>query len=319
MKMNIVQAINLALEQEMKKDKSIIIFGEDVGKDGGVFRVTEGLAKKFGNNRVIDTPLAESCIIGAAIGMAAFGLKPITEIQFEGFLIPALDQLINHASRLRNRSRGRYSCPIVVRCPIGGGIKALEHHSDSPETFLIHAPGLKVVMPSTPFDAKGLLIAAIRDPDPVIFFEPKKLYRSIVEDIPEKEYVLEIGRANIIKKGNDVTLITYGSMVKTCFEAVRDLDINVEIIDLRTLSPLDIDTIIESVQKTGRVVIVHEAPRTLGLGAEIIARINERLSLKSFGRVTGFDSVAPLRRFEDLYFPSHERIRRAVSRVIGNV
>ena len=317
MKMNIVQAINLALRQEMKRNKNVIILGEDVGEDGGVFRVTEGLAAKFGNNRVIDTPLAESCIVGAAIGMAAFGLKPVVEIQFEGFLMPALDQLINHASRLRNRSRGRYSCPIVVRCPIGGGIKALEHHSDSPETYLIHAPGLKVVIPSTPFDAKGLLIAAIRDSDPVIFFEPKKLYRSIVEDVPEKEYVLQIGKANIIKGGKDVTLITYGSMVKTCFEAVRNLNLDVEIIDLRTLSPLDTETIFSSVQKTRKVVIVHEAPRTLGLSAEIITRISEKLDLKSFERVTGFDSVVPLRKFEELYFPSHEKILGAVRRVSG--
>ena len=317
MKMNIVQAINLALRQEMKRNKNVIILGEDVGEDGGVFRVTEGLAAKFGNNRVIDTPLAESCIVGAAIGMAAFGLKPVVEIQFEGFLMPALDQLINHASRLRNRSRGRYSCPIVVRCPIGGGIKALEHHSDSPETYLIHAPGLKVVIPSTPFDAKGLLIAAIRDSDPVIFFEPKKLYRSIVEDVPEKEYVLQIGKANIIKGGKDVTLITYGSMVKTCFEAVRNLNLDVEIIDLRTLSPLDTKTIFSSVQKTRKVVIVHEAPRTLGLSAEIITRISEKLDLKSFERVTGFDSVVPLRKFEELYFPSHEKILGAVRRVSG--
>ncbi len=320
MRTNIVQAINLTLQQEMKRDRSIVILGEDVGEDGGVFRVTEGLAKKFGNNRVVDTPLAESCIVGVAIGMAAFGLKPVVEIQFEGFLMPALDQLINHASRLRNRSRGRYSCPLVVRCPIGGGIKALEHHSDSPETYLIHAPGLKVVMPSTPFDAKGLLISAIHDPDPVIFFEPKKLYRSIVEDVPDKEYIIQIGKANIVKRGNDVTLITYGSMVKTSFEAVRNLNEDVEIIDLRTLSPLDTETIINSVRKTGKVVIVHEAPRTLGLGAEIIARINEKtgLSKSRIVRVTGYDSVVPLRKFEDLYFPSHERIRRAVGKVVEN-
>ncbi len=320
-KLNIVEAINLALKQEMKKDKSVVLLGEDVGEDGGVFRVTDGLAKKFGNLRVIDTPLAESGIVGVAIGMAAFGLKPVCEIQFEGFIFPALDQLINHASRLRNRSRGRFTCPLVVRCPIGGGVKALEHHSDSPETYFIHTPGLKVVIPSTPFDAKGLMIAAIRDRDPVIFFEPKKIYRSIKEDVPEKEYVLEIGKANIVHSGNDISLITYGAMVKTCFEVALKLKgkIDVEVIDLRTLSPLDIETIIESVKKTGRVVIVHEAPRTLGFAAEIIAQINERAldSLRApIERVTGFDTIVPLRRFEEYYFPTHKKIIGAVERVV---
>lgn len=321
-KMTIVEAINLALQQEMKKDKSVILLGEDIGEDGGVFRVTDGLAKKFGNARVIDTPLAESGIIGMAIGMAAMGLKPICEIQFEGFIISALDQLINHASRLRNRTRGRYTCPLVVRCPIGGGIKALEHHSDSPETYFVHAQGLKVVMPSTPFDAKGLLIAAIRDSDPVIFFEPKKVYRSIKEDVPEKEYVLEIGKANIVKKGNDVTLITYGAMVKTCFEVALKLigRVDVEVIDLRTLSPLDIYTIINSIKKTGKAVIVHEAPKTLGFAAEVITRINEKAPYNlqaPIERVTGFDVVVPLRKFEDYYFPNHERIRKAIEKVVG--
>lgn len=319
-KMTMVEAIKLALEQEMKKDKNVVLLGEDIGEDGGVFRVTDGLAGKFGNERVIDTPLAESGIVGVSIGMAAIGLKPVCEIQFEGFTFPAIDQLISHASRIRNRSRGTYTCPMVLRCPIGGGVKALEHHSDSPETYFVHTPGLKVVMPSTPFDAKGLLVAAIRDPDPVIFFEPKKVYRSIKEDIPDKEYVLKIGKANVVREGNDVTLVTYGALVKTCFEVASKLGgVDVEVIDLRTLSPLDIDTIVESVKKTGKCVIVHEAPRTLGLGAEIMAQLHEKALnyLKApVERVTGFDTIVPARKFEGYYFPGEERIVRGIERVL---
>ncbi len=319
--LNLIEAINLALKQEMKKDKTVILIGEDIGEDGGVFRVTEGLSKLYGNNRVIDSPLAESAIIGTSIGMSIAGLKPVAEIQFEGFIFPALDQLINHAARIRNRSRGRFFCHIVVRCPIGGGIKALEHHSDSPETYLIHAPGIKVVMPSNPYDAKGLLISAIRDPDPVIFFEPKRIYRAIKEEVPEKEYTIPIGKAKIIQEGSDLTLITYGSSVKMCKEVIQQIKSSIELIDLRTLSPLDDETIVNSVKKTGKVVIVHEAPKTLGLASEIIARINEKafFSLQApIERVTGFDIIVPLSKSESFYYPNHQRIINAINRVMKN-
>ena len=318
-KLNMVEAINLALHQEMKKDKKVVVLGEDVGIDGGVFRVTEGLYKKFGRERVIDTPLAESGIVGISIGMAVNGLKPVAEIQFEGFMAPAFDQLVTHASRIRNRSRGRFTVPMVLRTPYGGGIKALEHHSEAPETYYIHIPGLKVVMPSTPYDAKGLLISAIRDPDPVIFFEPKKIYRAIKQDVPEKEYSIPIGKANVVKEGNDATLITYGSLVRTSLKTVENLSESVEVIDLRTLKPLDTETIINSVSKTGRVVIVHEAPKTLGLGAEISALINEKalLSLEApVERVTGFDVVVPLPKTEHYYFPDEKRIQKAIKKVM---
>ncbi|MAF36823.1 alpha-ketoacid dehydrogenase subunit beta [archaeon] len=320
MDLNMVDAINLALAQEMQKDKSVILLGEDVGEDGGVFRVTDGLAKRFGNHRVLDTPIAESGIIGASIGMAIAGLKPIPEIQFEGFLAPAFDQLISHASRIRYRSQGHYHVPMVVRSPIGGGVKALEHHSDSPETYLVHTPGLKVVIPSSPYDAKGLLISAIRDPDPVIFFEPKRIYRAIKEDVPKKEYTIPIGKAKVVKKGSDITLITYGASVKTSLEAVGSMsDVDVEVIDLRTLSPLDTNTIVSSVQKTGKAIIVHEAPKTLGVGAEIVALLNEKAlySLEApIERVTGFDTVVPLRKFEHFYTVNAQRIIDGIVRVM---
>jgi len=249
MKLNMVEAINLALKQEMKKDKDVLVLGEDVGIDGGVFRVTEGLLKLYGEKRVIDTPLSESGIIGISIGMAVYGLKPVAEVQFSGFMYPGFDQLISHASRIRNRSRGRFSCPMVVRTPYSGGIKALEHHSESMEALYVHTPGLKVVIPSGPYDAKGLMISALREKDPVIFFEPKKIYRAIKEEVPEEAYAIPIGKANVIKEGNDVTLIAYGAWVKTAKEAIESLKgkVDVELIDLRTISPLDTETIINSV------------------------------------------------------------------------
>lgn len=318
--MNMVEALNDALRLEMQRNKNIVLIGEDVGEDGGVFRVTEGLAKDFGNERVMDSPLAESGIIGTSIGMAVAGLKPVCEIQFEGFIMPALDQLISHASRIRNRSRGRYTVPLVVRCPIGGGIKALEHHSDSPESYLIHTPGLKVVMPSGPYDAKGLLISALREEDPVIFFEPKKIYRAIKEEVPSEVYAIPIGKAHVVKEGKNVTLIAYGAWVKTAKEALAKLEgVDVELIDLRTLSPLDTETIITSVQKTGKCVIVQEAPRTLGLAAEIIARINDKAlySLEApIERVTGYDTIVPLRLHEDYYLPSVDKIVAAIEKVM---
>ncbi len=321
-KITMVEAINLALKQEMAKDKSVVIIGEDVGEDGGVFRVTDGLAKKYGDNRVIDSPLAEVGIIGSSIGMAMGGLKPVAEIQFEGFILPALDQIANHASRIRNRTRGRFTVPMVIRCPIGGGIKALEHHSDSPESYFVHTPGLKVVMPSNPYDAKGLMVSAIRDPDPVIFFEPKKVYRAIKQEVPEKEYTIPIGKARVVKEGTDLTLITYGSLVKSSLEVVSQLtDVDVELIDLRTISPMDTETIIDSVKKTGRALIVHEAPRTLGVASEIIARINEKAfnSLKAPPlRLTGYDIVMPLRKYEHYDFVSHQKIADGIKKVMKN-
>jgi pyruvate dehydrogenase E1 component beta subunit len=318
--LNMVEAINMALKQEMKKDKCVVLIGEDVGEDGGVFRVTDGLAKLYGNERVMDSPLAESAIVGTSIGMAVGGLKPVAEIQFEGFTFPALDQLISHASRIRNRSRGRFSVPMVVRSPIGGGIKALEHHSDSPETYFVHTPGLKTVIPSGPRTAKGLMISAIRDPDPVMFFEPKKVYRAIKEEVNEKEYTIPIGKAEIVREGGDVTLIAYGAWVKTAKEAVEKMSgVDVEIIDLLSLSPLDTETIINSVKKTGKCVIVQEAQRMLGMSSEIVARINDKAlwSLQApIERVTGYDVIVPLRLYEHYYLPNHQRIIDAVEKVM---
>ena len=319
--LNMVDAINLALKQEMKKDKTVLILGEDVGIDGGVFRVTEGLLKLF-PGRVFDTPLAESAIVGTSIGLACSGFKPVAEIQFEGFTLSAFDQIVNHAARIRNRSRGRFTCPMVIRSPIGGGIKALEHHSDSPETYYVHTPGIKVVIPSTPYDAKGLMISAIRDPDPVIFFEPKRIYRAIKQDVPEKEYSIPLGKARIVQEGTDITVISYGASVRECEQAIEIVKehMSVELIDLRTLSPMDTETIINSVKKTGRVVLVHEAQRTLGLAAEIGMRIQEQalLYLKApIERVTGYDIIVPLPKLEDYYFVDEKRIAEAMEKVMN--
>src|SRR5438270_2900741 len=265
-KLDLVGAINLALAQEMAADPRIVILGEDVGVNGGVFRVTDGLQKRFGAERVFDSPLSESGIIGTSIGLAMAGMRPVPEIQFEGFLGPAYDQLVNQAARCRTRTRGAFTCPLTVRVPVGGGIHAPELHSDSPEAIYAHTPGLKVVMPCTPYDAKGLLISAIRDPDPVIFFEPKRVYRSFREEVPEDEYTIPIGQAKIVSEGNDLTLVSWGASVFQCLEALDQLpeDVSVELIDLRTIYPIDVDTIAESVRKTGRAVVVHEAPKTAG-------------------------------------------------------
>jgi len=319
-KLNMVDAINLALKQEMKKDKKVVILGEDVGKDGGVFRVTEGLHKLY-KNRVFDTPLAESGIVGTSLGMATTGMKPVCEIQFEGFIMPAFDQIVNHVSRIRNRTRGTYTAPMVIRCPIGGGIKALEHHSDSPEAYLVHTPGIKVVIPSTPYDAKGLMISAIRDPDPVIFFEPKRVYRAIKQEVPTKSYAIPIGKANVIQEGTDITVISYGASVRECQQAIALLqDISVELIDLRTVSPLDVDTIVASVKKTGRAVVVHEAQKTCGLGAELSAIIQENCILQLLApveRVTGYDIIVPLPRLEHYYIPDEHKILEAITKVVS--
>jgi pyruvate dehydrogenase E1 component beta subunit len=322
-KRNLVEAINSGLMAEMEKDPSVVVLGEDVGKEGGVFRVTDGLQAKFGADRVFDTPLAESGIIGVSIGMAVKGLRPVAEIQFEGFLHPAMDQIMNHAARIRNRSRGRYTCPMVIRSPWGGGIHAPEHHSESPEALFAHTPGIKVVIPSSPYDAKGLIISAIRDPDPVLFFEPKRIYRAVKEEVPDGDYTVPIGKAKVIREGSDLTIISWGAMVREVLRAAEEAEkegIKAEVIDLRTISPLDDETYLESVRKTGRAVVVHEAPPTCGVGAEIIARINEKalLSLQTpVVRVTGFDTVMPLLKLENHFLPSPERILRGIRKVMN--
>ena len=322
-KLTVVEAINLALKQEMERDPSVLILGEDVGKNGGVFRVTQGLLDQFGDKRVVDTPLSESAIVGAAIGLAVYGLKPIAEIQFEGFSFACMEQLVSHASRLRTRTRGRYQCPLVVRIPYGGGIRAPEHHSDSNEAYFVHTPGLKVVVPSTPYEAKGLLTSAIRDPDPVIFMEPKRVYRSLREEVPDDEYLIPLDQARVVTEGSDVTLVAWGAMLQVTLQAAKlmaDKGISAEVIDLRTLSPLDSNTIVESVKKTKRAVVVHEAPRRCGVGAEIVARINEMALVyleAPVERVTGFDTVMPLPKLEKFYLPDAGRVVQAIDRVMN--
>ncbi|MCB9838915.1 MAG: alpha-ketoacid dehydrogenase subunit beta [Phycisphaeraceae bacterium] len=316
--LTLVQAINLALTQEMEADESVVLLGEDVGLNGGVFRVTEGLQQRFGEHRVVDTPLAESGIMGAAIGLAMNGIKSVPEIQFEGFLGPAYDQLVNHAARYRSRSRGAITVPMTVRVPVGGGIHAPELHSDSPEAIYAHTPGLKVVMPSSPYDAKGLLISAIRDPDPVLFFEPKRIYRAFREEVPEDEYTVPIGKAKIVEEGTDVTVVTWGAMTIQCINAMDSLpeDLSVELIDLRTIYPIDVETIVESVSKTGRCVVAHEAPLTAGLGAEISSLVQERCFLHleaPVQRVTGFDTFMPYYKMELDYLPEAPRVAEAIA------
>jgi pyruvate dehydrogenase E1 component beta subunit len=318
-----VEAINLALREEMERDNRVVVLGEDVGREGGVFRVTDGLQEKFGPDRIVDTPLAESGIVGTAMGMAVYGLRPVAEIQFDGFLYPCLDQITNHIGRIRNRSRGKFTCPLVIRVPYGGGIHAPEHHSESPEAILAHTPGIKVVIPSTPYEAKGLLLSSIRDPDPVLFLEPKRIYRAIREEVPEGDYSIPLGKARLVQEGKDVTVVAWGAMVREVLNASEQLKgdkISVEVIDLRTISPIDIEAIVNSIRKTGRCVIVHEAPKTCGLGAEIIALINEKvlLSLQApIERVTGFDVPVPLLKMEHYYLPNPKRIVMAVKKVMS--
>lgn len=322
-KLNIVQAVNQALMNEMENDETIVVYGEDVGLEGGVFRATVGLQEKFGEKRAFDTPLAESAIVGTAVGMAINGLKPVVEMQFMGFSYPAFNQIISHVARMRNRTRGGYTLPMVIRAPYGGGIRALEHHSESTEALYAQIPGLKVVIPSTPYDAKGLLIAAMRDPDPVLFLEPKKIYRAFKQDIPEDAYVLPIGKARIVQEGEDITIVTWGSMVRDvqkASEIIKDKGINPEIIDLRTIAPMDRETIIESVKKTGRILVVHEAPKTLGVGGEIMAVVNEKAFLYLEApptRLTGFDTTFPLPKGEMHYIPSPERIAKTIEDVVN--
>jgi 2-oxoisovalerate dehydrogenase E1 component beta subunit len=313
-KLTMVEAINLAHAWEMERDPSVIVLGEDVGANGGVFRATVGLQQRFGKRRVQDTPLAEGLIAGAAIGMATQGLKPVAEIQFMGFIYPALDQIASHMARLRNRTRGRLSCAVVLRMPHGGGIHAPEHHSESLEALLCHHPGLKVVCPSSPARAYGLLLAAIRDPDPVIFLEPVRLYRFSKQEVADDGSALPIGRCFLLREGSDMTLVTWGAMIIESLKAAEQLaseGISCEVIDVGTLAPLDFDTILDSVVKTGRLLIVHEAARTGGVGAEIAATVTEQAlyDLQApIRRVTGYDTIMPLYRLEHDFIPSVARI-----------
>lgn len=323
-KMNMVQALNMALRQEMEKDDRVILLGEDVGVDGGVFRVTDGLLDKFGPQRVLDTPLAESAIAGCSIGMALYGLRPVCEMQFSGFSYFAFHQMEAHASRMRTRSRGRYGVSMVLRAPYGGGVRALEHHSESREIYWAHTPGLKMVIPSTPRLARALLISAIRDPDPVIFYEPKAVYRAFREEVPEEEETFPIGKSRVAREGGDITLISYGASLMPTLEAateLRDKDgVECEVIDLLSLSPLDDRLFVESIKKTGRVVVVHEAHATYGAGAEIIARIVEKALLyleAPVRRATGFDVVIPYYQREQDYMPGVLRITRAVRETLA--
>ena len=313
-------AINQALDIAMGLDPKVFLLGEDIGVNGGVFRVTEGLQKRFGEKRVFDTPLAESGIIGLSIGLAMGGLHPVPEIQFEGFLGPAYDQICSHAARMRTRTRGAFPVPLTIRVPVGGGIHAPELHSDSPEAIYAHTPGLKVVMPSSPYDAKGLLVAAIRDPDPVIFFEPKRIYRAFREEVPEDEYVLPIGKARTVCEGNDLTIVSWGASVIQCMQAIEKSGKSIELIDLRTIYPFDAEAVEASVRKTGRCVIVHEAPLTGGFGAEISSRIMERCFLHleaPVQRVAGFDTIMPYYKLELDYMPDTARIGRAIDDVMA--
>jgi 2-oxoisovalerate dehydrogenase E1 component beta subunit len=317
----LVEAINLALARAMEEDPNVIVLGEDVGINGGVFRATVGLQQRFGADRVIDTPLAELLISGLCVGMAAQGLKPVGEIQFMGFLYPCIDQLVNHASRLRNRTLGRLSCPMVLRAPHGGGIRAPEHHSESTEAMLAHIPGLRVVMPSSPERAYGFLLAAIRDPDPVVFLEPTRIYRAVKGQVEDNGEALPLDVAFVLREGRQLTLISWGAMVKETLAAADELTaegIGAEVIDLATLKPYDAETVLASVAKTGRCVIVHEAARTGGFGAEIASLIGEHALLSLLApvtRVTGYDTVIPLPRLEQYYIPSVGRIVAAARKV----
>ncbi len=320
---SLVEAVNAALKRAMREDASVLVLGEDVGIDGGVFRATDGLLKAFGEKRVLDTPLAEASIAGVSIGLAAQGLRPVAEIQFTGFAYACIDQIVNHASRLRSRTRGRLTCPMVLRSPAGGGIKAVEHHSESPEAMFAHIPGIKVVMPSSPARAYGLLLSAIRDPDPVVFLEPTRLYRAARGEVSDDGIGLPLGQCVTLRRGRDVTIVTWGAMIKETLEATEQLSadkVEAEVIDVVTLKPLDTATILESVGRTGRLVIVHEAPMTCGFGAEIAARVGGRAItslLAPIERVTGYDTMMPYLRTEAHYMPGVGAIMAAVQRTIA--
>jgi pyruvate dehydrogenase E1 component beta subunit len=322
--MTMVQAINLALMQEMERDDDVLVLGEDIGVDGGVFRVTDGLLAKFGEQRVIDTPLAEAAIVGMAIGMAIYGLKPVPEIQFSGFSFQSFHQIENHAARYRARTRGRYHIQMVVRMPYGGGVRALEHHSESEEAYYAHTPGLKIVIPSSPRSARALLISAIRDPDTVIFFEPKALYHAIKEEVPVAEEVWPIGKARVVREGKGLTLIAYGTMLHRCLEVAERVHAEdgaeVEVVDLLSISPMDTETITASAKKTGRVVVAHEAQRSFGVGAEVMARVVETAFLQlqaPVRRVTAFDIVYPGFARERAWLPGPDRVLRAVRETLA--
>ncbi len=317
--LNMIKALNLALHQEMERDDRVVLLGQDVAQVGGVFRVSEGLLDRFGPRRVIDTPVSEAGIIGCSIGMAIYGLRPVCEIQFSGFSYYGFHQLNCHAARFRTRSWGKHPIPMVMRAPIGGGVRALEHHNDSEEALYVQSPGLKAVIPSGPRTARGLLISAIRDPDPVVFLEPKRVYRSIREEVPEEEEAIPIGQAQVLRTGRDVTLVSYGAMVQETLQAAEQAEkedkISCEVIDLLSVAPLDTATIVESVRKTGRCVVVHEAPRSCGVAAEVIARLNEEalLSLEApIARVTGHDLPYPFFARESAYLPSVPRVLAAI-------
>jgi len=322
--MTMVQAINLALMQEMERDDDVLVLGEDIGVDGGVFRVTDGLLAKFGDQRVVDTPLAEGAIVGMAIGMAIYGLKPVPEIQFSGFSFQSFHQIENHAARYRARTRGRYHIQMVVRMPYGGGVRALEHHSESEEAYYAHTPGLKIVIPSSPRSARALLISAIRDPDTVIFFEPKALYHAIKEEVPVAEEMWPIGKARVVREGKNLTLIAYGAMLHRCLEVAERVhaedDAEGEVIDLLSISPMDTETIAASARKTGRVVVAHEAQRSFGVGAEVMARVVETAFLQlqaPVRRVTAFDIVYPGFARERGWLPGPDRVLRAVRETLA--
>ncbi|PYY25397.1 alpha-ketoacid dehydrogenase subunit beta [Paenibacillus illinoisensis] len=321
--LNMKEAIRDALRVELKRDPNVLLFGEDVGNVGGVFRVTEGLQKEFGEERVFDTPLAESAIGGLAVGLGIQGFRPVAEIQFVGFIFEALDQMVVQAARMRFRSGGKYNSPIVFRTPFGGGVKAAELHTDSLEGLLTQTPGIKVVVPSNPYDAKGLMIASIRDNDPVFFMEHLNLYHAFRAEVPEEDYVVELGKANVVREGSDVTIITYGMMVHTSVKAAEELEkqgIKVEVIDLRTISPIDIDTVVASIKKTNRAVVVQEAQKSAGVAAEVIAQINEKAILHLEApvlRVAGPDTVYPFAQIEDTWLPNPARIVAAVNKVVN--
>jgi pyruvate dehydrogenase E1 component beta subunit len=320
--MNMVQAINDALDLMLTADKNVVVYGEDVGVEGGVFRVTEGLQSKHSALRVFDSPLAESGIAGTALGMAVAGLKPIIEMQFDGFVYPAMNQILSHISRFRNRTRGKFTAPLVIRIPYGGGINALEHHSESPEAYFGHTPGLKVVIPSTPYDAKGLLISAIEDPDPVIYLEPKRIYRAIKQEVPEELYRIPLGKAKVLNPGEQLTVVAYGAMIREAQKAIaiaKQQGYSVELIDLRSIWPIDRDTIRESVRKTGRILIVTEAAQSYGPAAELMSIVNEEAFLNLEApptRLTGFDTVIPLPLGEKHYLITPERIYYEIDRLI---
>jgi 2-oxoisovalerate dehydrogenase E1 component beta subunit len=319
--LNIIQAVNDALRVEMRRDPDVVVIGEDVGRFGGVFRATQGLQQEFGADRVMDTPLAEGGIVGTALGMALYGLRPVPEIQFADFIFPAFDQIVNEVAKYRYRSGGQFSCPMVIRTPYGGGIRGGHYHSQSPEAHFVHTAGLKVVVPSSPRDAKGLLISAIRDPDPVLFFEPKRVYRAAKGEVPEGDYAIPLGQAAVTRVGSQVTVIAWGAMWHEADRAAREAEaegLDCEVLDLRSLQPLDVDAIVASVSKTGRAVVVHEAPRTCGFGAELVALIQERCFLRleaPVARVTGFDTPFPY-SLEAEYLPRAPRILKAIREAI---